>query len=242
MKRAARLAKWLRIDVHSHFIPGVDDGVKDTEEALTLLKGLNALGYAGAVTTPHIDSEHYPNDAKHLQQLFDEIQNELETASGMKLYLGAEYMLEPAFLDLLKSEVPLLNWEGHVLIETSNLSAPLFFDEAIYNMQRAGYQPVLAHPERYLYLGQHHDTIDRIKRKGVLFQVTAGALAGLYGNQAKKNARWLLKHDYADFVGSDLHRPRQLERFAKGLNERILTRNKSLPFRNNNLFVVEKKS
>lgn len=195
--------------MHSHLLPGIDDGSPDTGTSLALLKGLQELGYSRLVTTPHILWDLYKNDARTIQLAFQQ----LEAANApLPLRAAAEYLLDDHFDELLQNDIPLLtlkdNW---VLIEFSFVSAPLDVKEKIFNMQIKGYRPVLAHPERYLYFAAGRKGYEELRDMGCLFQLNLLSLAGYYGRQEMELAHHLIKKQYVDLLGTDMHHERHLQ-------------------------------
>lgn len=213
----------LGVDIHSHLIPEVDDGVKTLEQSIEIILAFKALGYTKLVTTPHISEAHYPNTAQTLREGFGLVKKELKAKSiKMEMELGAEYMADPSFLQLLKEDGPLLSWGGFVLIETPFTNFPLLFDEIIFELMAKGLTPVLAHPERYEYWFGDVLRMKKMRERGVRMQITASSLAGYYGVAQKKMAKAFLKESLVDFIGSDMHRYDQLVYLKKGLSSRYL--------------------
>lgn len=222
--------------MHSHLVPGVDDGVKTIEESLTLIKSFEKLGYQRLITTPHISESYYPNSESDLRDVFQNLQDALEaTGSQMALTLGAEYMTDESLLEKLSSKQELLNWDGHLLFETSFLNLPMIFDQTIFEIQSNGLIPVYAHPERYSYFHGEWDRLQELKNRGVHLQINAGSLIGHYGSGAKKMAIGLLKRGWVDFIGSDAHNMDHLKNLTKALRSKSLKYQQADDFRNNQL-------
>ncbi len=209
-------------DMHSHMLPGIDDGSPDAETSLVLLKGLEDLGFSNFVCTPHIYQDLYKNDPvtiggarTRLQRALDE--NELSTP----VHAAAEYFMDDHFEELLKTRTPLLPlWGNKVLVEFSFVSAPFNYKEILFDMQMAGYQPVLAHPERYIYFNNSKKVYEEIRNAGCLLQVNMLSLIGYYGKPTQELAQYLVKNKLVDLLGTDLHHVRHLEalRSAGALN------------------------
>lgn len=196
------------IDHHSHILPGVDDGVKKMETSLKVLERYEQLGIAEVWCTPHI-MEDIPNTTEALQNRFAEL---CEAYHGpIKLHLAAEYMMDALFEERLEhGDLLTLGNEGnHLLVETSYFTPPMDMDAILQRIKQKGYYPVLAHPERYVYMGK--DRYIALKDKGIRFQLNLSSLAGAYGSEAKSKARWILKHNYYNLAGSDLHSSRNME-------------------------------
>ena len=213
----------LGVDVHSHLIPEVDDGVKTLEQSIEIILAFKALGYTKLVTTPHISEAYYPNSIDTLRSGFVVVKEELDKQGiKMEIELGAEYLVDPSFLQLLKDDGDVLSWNGFILIETPFTNFPLIFEEVIFELMSRGLTPVLAHPERYEYWFGNIRRVKEMRDRGVKMQVTASSLVGYYGSAQKKMAKVLLKESLVDFIGSDMHRYDQLDYLEKGLSSRYL--------------------
>lgn len=210
-------------DIHSHLIPGVDDGVKTMAQSVEIIKKFQTLGYSKLVTTPHISETYYPNSPDILRSKFRLLKNELDNLGiDMELDLGAEYLVDATFLKELKTGGDVLSWSGFVLIETPFTNFPMIFDEVIFEIETRGLTPVLAHPERYEYWFGHTGRVKELRERGVKMQVTAGSLAGYYGPVQKKMAKSLIRESLVDFIGSDMHRIDQMGYLEKGLRSKDL--------------------
>lgn len=189
-------------DYHSHILPGVDDGVKKMEVSLKVLERYEQLGIAEVWCTPHI-MEDIPNTTAALKARFAEL---CEAYQGpVKLHLAAEYMMDALFEERLHQSdlLPLGDKGNRLLVETSYFTPPMDMDALLNQVKQKGYYPVLAHPERYVYMDRGRYTA--LKDMGILFQLNLSSLGGAYGSEAKDKARWLLKHNYYNLAGSDLH-------------------------------------
>lgn len=209
-------------DFHCHLIPGVDDGVRTQEEAQEAIDGLRALGYQGGVVTPHIYSGVYDNESDGLRAAFAEVQGRV--GSEYPLWLAAEYHTTDALFDYIANNDLLhlpLEDRRLVLVEFPYLMpAPRGMD-AIAALARAGYQPVLAHVERYRYIQADPDPwLSALSRYDTWLQCNIGSLVGMYGQGPRDFARNLLSQGRPVIWGTDLHRPRQIERYiANGLDQ-----------------------
>lgn len=226
----------LDVDLHSHLVPGVDDGVKSIDEALNLIKALHQLGYKKLITTPHISENYYPNSIDFLKKHFSDLVQAVNMAEiPINLQLGAEYLVDGQFLEALKNKEELLSWNGYLLIETSFQSLPLFIDEVLFEIQSRNLTPVLAHPERYSYFFGKIDQLTELNVRGVKMQITAGSFAGYYGPEEKKMAIKLLNQGLVDFIGSDIHGTRHIEFLEKGLKSKALRKRSNTEFLNESL-------
>ena len=170
-------------DWHSHILPGVDDGVRTMDEALEILYQYEELGVKTVWLTPHI-MEDLPNATTHLRERFAELQ--AAYTGNVKLHLAAENMLDNLFEERLKKNdlLPLGENSDHLLVETSYFSPPMGLNNILLRIKVKGYHPVLAHPERYVYMGE--SDYRQLKEMGVKFQLNLPSIAGMYGDRAKK--------------------------------------------------------
>ena len=200
----------LKVDPHSHFIPGIDDGSQSMEESLSLLRGMEALGYEKVITTPHIMVDVYRNTPKIIKEGLASLR-EAAKAEGIHIEIeaAAEYYLDEGFYDHLHSgEVMSIN-NKYLLFETSYVSKPLQLEEMIFEILAAGYIPLMAHPERYRYVEDPLKEYSRFKELGALLQLDLNSLGGHYGKDAKKKAEILSENGMIDFLGSDIHHLKQ---------------------------------
>jgi protein-tyrosine phosphatase len=200
----------LGTDMHSHLLPGIDDGAANTDQSLELMRGLQELGFKKFVTTPHIMADMYPNTKSTIARAFDT----LKQAGGENIPLrpAAEYFLDENFDVLLQEEEPLLCiYDKTVLVEFSFVTTPINFKERIFNLQIRGYQPLLAHPERYFYFNPKRSAYDELRDAGCQFAVNLLSFTGYYGRAAVDLANHLLKKDYIDYLGTDAHHQRHIE-------------------------------
>ena len=190
-------------DVHSHLLPGVDDGFKNRESTALMLDFLAGLGVERMILTPHISDEFPLNTPEFLKERLQMLQG--VTPANMTLQLAAEYMIDSGFAKRMEAGLMTLS-DNKVLVETSYLTPPFDLDETLYSIGLAGYQPVIAHPERYMYM--EDSDYRKLKDSGYLFQLNLFSLSGMYGSLPAKKARELLKNGAYDFVGSDCHSAR----------------------------------
>ena len=202
----------LTIDLHSHLIPGIDDGSKSMEESMALLRGLEALGYQKVITTPHIMFDAYKNTPKSIKEGLAALQNAAKDEGiDVEIEAAAEYYLDEGFYDHLHREDVMSIKGKYLLFETSYVSKPLQLEAMIFEIGAAGYIPLMAHPERYRYIKDLHQEYGRLKELGVMFQVNVNSFGGHYGKDAKKKADFLSKEGMIDFLGSDVHHKRHVE-------------------------------
>ena len=205
------------VDIHSHILPGVDDGSNSFEESLKLLRRIYSYGIKKVVLTPHIMDGIWENTNENLQERFNELQEFLakENFNEVTLHLAAEYMLDSNFNEILKSKQLLTIKDNYVLVEMSYLSAPLNLYETLFSIQVAGYKPILAHPERYSFFHQNYQEYYKLKEVGCSFQLNLLSLSNYYGKDVNLIAKKLLKDNLIDFVGSDTHNNRHLNYLEK---------------------------
>ena len=195
-------------DHHSHILPGVDDGVKKMETSLKVLERYEQLGIAEVWCTPHV-MEDIPNTTAGLQARFAEL---CEAYQGpIKLHLAAEYMMDELFEERLEQgDLLKLGDEGNqVLVETSYFTPPMDMDAILRRIKQKGLYPMLAHPERYVYMNK--ERYKELKNNGIRFQLNLSSVAGAYGSEAKDKARWILKQNFYNIAGSDLHSSRNID-------------------------------
>ena len=201
--------------MHSHLLAGVDDGAPDIETAKRLIDGLKSMGYTQLITTPHIYKEVYPNTPEILEPAYRLLLASLEE-NDIRIRYAAEYFLDDYVGDLLEKKQALLtihdNW---VLVETSFVQPTLDLNRRLFDLQVAGYKPVLAHPERYAYWHQDKQALHSFQDNGVLLQVNLLSLAGYYGKQVAESARYLVKEGLVDLVGTDCHHERHVAALRK---------------------------
>jgi len=211
----------LSVDLHSHLIPGIDDGAESFEDSLQLLKAFVALGYKKVITTPHIHP-NYQNTEEKVLERSEQLQNLIaENKIEIDLNVAAEYFVDEDLIDRVKGGDKLLSFgDNYLLIECSFINKPLSFSSDLFTLKSLGYRPLLAHPERYRFLEGSISWLEELKESDILFQVTLGSLVGYYGEEARKVALVLMKKGMVDFLASDLHKMSQVPYLKKGLELR----------------------
>jgi len=212
----------ITVDIHSHLLPNIDDGVRTIEESIEIIKKFQILGYTKLITTPHIMLDTYPNNREIITEKLHQIQIELKKQNiDIVIEASAEYYLDEHFFNLIENEEELLPFnEKYILFET----APTYVSEDILNVTikkilARGYIPVLAHPERYTYLKGDIKRYKKLKAKGVLFQIN---IKSLYDSSKPiyKMALKLIDAKIVDFIGSDVHRMRDIKKIKKVMQSR----------------------
>lgn len=206
-KRRKNLTGHSLTDIHSHLLPGIDDGAQSLEESVALIRGLMDLGYKKLVTTPHIIHDFYPNDPVIIQSKLEYLQQRLvEEGISVDLSAAAEYHLDEFFMEQLEKNAPLLTFgNNYVLFETPFMNESVYLKECIFKLISRGLKPVLAHPERYIYLHNNFSLVEDLLNRGVLFQININSLRGHYSKAAKTMAEKLIKEGWVHFLGSDCH-------------------------------------
>ena len=203
----------LNADMHSHLIPNIDDGSPDIETSLQLIRGMMDLGYKKLITTPHVMWDMYRNDRQIILDGLDQLRAATKMEGlDIEINAAAEYFLDEHVEELIKNKEPLLAISGNmILVEFSMAHPPMNLKDILFELQMNGYQPVIAHPERYIYLGNNKDFYDELKNIGCLFQLNLLSLSSHYGKPVHELAQYLIKKEYYDLVGTDLHHIRHLE-------------------------------
>lgn len=207
-------------DLHAHVLPAVDDGARTLDESLASILALKELGYSGCIITPHIYRSLYDNTRQHLEENFETLKANLARANvSFELRLAAEYFGDDHLMQLADTE-PLLGFgpptRMQVLVEFPYLSESLYWADVLSTLVRNGYQPVIAHPERYRYLAAELDTwLERFASFDAILQYDLGSLVGQYGKAATKTLNSLISRGMPHFWGSDLHRASQADKFIR---------------------------
>ncbi|MEO5909168.1 MAG: CpsB/CapC family capsule biosynthesis tyrosine phosphatase [Ginsengibacter sp.] len=223
---------WLAQDIHSHILPGIDDGSPDIETSLQLLQSLSDAGIQKFICTPHIIGDMYRNTPETINNALSKLKKAvLQNGMSIEISAGAEYMLDDHFLELLRNKEPLMKLcKNYILTELSYSTAPEKLEKISFEININNYQPLMAHPERYPYYHHNYDAYYRMKELGFLLQVNLLSLTGYYGKNVAKAAKFILENKLADFVGTDLHHfnhlnvltdSKSIKIFEKYLGDRI---------------------
>jgi protein-tyrosine phosphatase len=200
------------VDMHSHLIPAIDDGSKSDEETVSLLKEFEALGYKKIITTPHILAGLYNNTPEIIKAGEAKVKALIkENNINLSFKAAAEHMMDDNFDRMVANKTVLPLKDNWVLVECSFAAPPLDIESKLFSLEIKGFQPVLAHPERYTYWYKNRSMFDTLKERGVLFQLNLASLAGYYGKEAQELATYLIKKNYINLVGSDCHGKRHIE-------------------------------
>ncbi len=227
----------LEIDIHSHLIPGIDDGSPDVFTSVDLIRELRDLGFKKLITTPHIN-ELYPNTNDSIFDGLIQLKNELKNETiDVEISVAAEYMINDVFEQMILDDVPLLTLpQNHILVEMPHFSEPVNLHKVLSLLISKGYTPVLAHPERYRHYNGNLIQYERLKSYGCRFQVNILSLVGYYGRTVHDCAWTLLDNRLIEFVGSDLHNYRHLQAFKDNMSAECQHLLNNYPFQNRRLF------
>ena len=196
----------LRCDIHSHFIPGIDDGAQNLEQSMELLHAMHGLGYRKVITTPHSMSDGYKNTPEIILGGLEKLRAEVRrTGLDIEVDAAAEYYLDHELENKVMDRTVLTFGDNMLLFELPFISEPSVLLSIVFQMQTQGYKPVLAHPERYAFWYNDFSKYERLKDRGVLFQLNLVALSGAYGPQAKQIAEKLIDAGAYELLGSDCH-------------------------------------
>jgi tyrosine-protein phosphatase YwqE len=205
---------FLSVDMHSHLLPGLDDGLQTIDQSLSFIQQLQDLGYKKLICTPHIFFEMYPNSSETILPKLDLVRNAISKAGiDIQLEAAAEYMIDLEFEKLMDSGEQLLTFgeKKHILVEMSYLAPYPNFEKIIFNLQMKGLKPIFAHPERYAYLHNQPVKYERLIELGCDLQVNLLSLSGFYGKEVKKAAEVLFKKKMVSFLATDMHHERHME-------------------------------
>jgi len=222
--------------MHNHILPGIDDGAKNVEDSIAILQGFSELGIKRFIATPHIITNLYPNDQSTIYNSNRVLENALIEAglTGISIEAAAEHMIDDNFSKMLSDQDVLPIRKKYLLVEMSYLQRPLNFKEAIIQIANMGYYPILAHPERYMFLHKRKNKYEVYKKRGILFQMNMLSLSEYYGREVQKISHFLLDRELIDFLGSDIHNMGQLE-YLKNISLPNKTIRKLLPIIENTI-------
>lgn len=193
------------IDIHSHILPGIDDGARNIEESMQIIREAKQAGFDAIISTSHYIEASYDSSKSQRQELIKELKKNEDI---LKIYNGAEAYISDNFLELIKEDIlPTLNDSRYLLFELPMRNQALNLNEVIYELVANDYVPIIAHPERYSYIQDNPKIVFDLIDRGALFQCNYGSIIGNYGIKTKRTLKKLLKNDAVHFFGSDVHRP-----------------------------------
>ncbi len=225
------------IDIHSHLLPGLDDGVQSFEESEEIILNFQRLGYKKLITTPHVMSDFFRNTNESIVSKLSEMNAHLRQ-KGIDIILeaAAEFYLDEVLVSRIETDSPLLTFgKNYFLFETNFMTEPLNLKEFIFLATTKGYKPILAHPERYLYLQNNFSKVEDLIGRGVLFQLNISSLSGYYSKGAQVTAQKLIDKGYVHFLGSDCHNLQHIQLLEETRRSKYFQKAISLPLLNNTL-------
>jgi protein-tyrosine phosphatase len=195
------------IDLHCHILPGIDDGSPDLATSLEMARIAVADGITTTFCTPHIYPGLYENTGPDIKRRAANLQLILnDKGIPLTLNYGADAHLVPDILDSVRSKrVPTLGDSRYLLLEPSHNVRPPRFQESVFALIAAGYTPVITHPERLSWIGDHYDDFTSLANSGAWLQVTAGALLGRFGQFAQRYAEKFVDEGWTAVIASDAH-------------------------------------
>lgn len=201
-------------DFHNHILPGIDDGAREVEDSINLIKGFKEIGIETLVATPHVIGDYYPNNPETISKALNSIKTEIP--ADIKISTSAEYMIDQYFLDIIEKRKILPIIGKNVLVEMSYFQAPINLNEILFQLQNNSFSPILAHPERYAYMhSKDLEKFKELKSRGCTFQLNMLSLIGHYGSGIQKMAFQLLEENMIDYLGSDVHRIDHIEKIKQ---------------------------
>lgn len=204
----------LKTDIHSHLIPGIDDGSQSMDQTIGMLLKFQELGYKKVITTPHIMSDFYKNTPEIINSGLADVRSAIKEHNiNIEIEAAAEYFYDEFLIDKVKNkEVMSFGEEKFVLFEFSFTTAPKETDTLLFTLNTCGYQPVIAHFERYPYFFDNvEEVVNKFRRQGAKIQVNINSLTGHYGPKVRKQAELLIDNKWVDFIGTDCHRIEHLQ-------------------------------
>jgi tyrosine-protein phosphatase YwqE len=227
----------LTVDLHSHLLPGLDDGVKSYDESVSIIQAFVRLGYTTIITTPHVMSDAYRNTPEGILSSLEILRHRLrEQNIPVKIRAAAEYYLDEHLMKMVNDDQTLLTIHGkYLLFETNFLTEPLNLKEFIFLATTKGFKLILAHPERYLYLQQDLAKAEDLLNRGVLFQVNISSLTGYYSKPAQQTAEKLIDHGWVHWLASDCHQMQHVKLIEEARRLKYFKKALTLPLLNNSI-------
>lgn len=227
----------LRVDMHSHLLPGLDDGVSTLEEAESIIRNFIDLGYTRIITTPHVMSDAYRNTSAGILAKLEELNTYLKEKNiDISVSAAAEYYLDESLMKMVETDQRLLTFgERYLLFETNFITEPFNLKEFIFLATTKGYKLILAHPERYLYLHNDLNKVQDLLDRGVLMQLNISSLSGYYSKSVQQMAFKLVDRGMIHWLGSDCHHLPHTALMKQARNLRYFRKALTLPLLNNSL-------
>lgn len=200
-------------DIHCHIVPGVDDGSPDARTSVELVARMKSWGYDRIFASPHVADTTFENTPDILDPALDELREALNHAGiDVEVHRHAEYRIDDYFASQLERGLVTALPDNYILIENSFIQEPWNLEQLVFDLKLKGYNPILAHPERYSYYSIHNrDRYKALHDAGLMFQINLLSLADYYGGKERETAEWLIGNNLVDFLGSDLHHHRHAD-------------------------------
>lgn len=214
----------IQVEFHSHLIFGVDDGCETIDQSIELLREFEKLGMRKVITTPHVMSDFYKNSKDNIYPLRDQIRKRLQEENiQIEFEAAAEYMIDDGFeKKIAQGNLLTFGKEGkHILFELPFMTEPPNLSTCLFEMQIAGYTPVLAHPERYLYYANNREKYHELKERGILLQLNMLSGLGYYSKPVAEAAEYLVVNNLIDLVGSDTHHMRHMQILPEAIQHKV---------------------
>jgi protein-tyrosine phosphatase len=226
----------LGVDMHSHLLPGIDDGAATMDHTLGMILKFKELGFKKIITTPHIMQDCYPNTPEIINEKLAEVKKELSRIGlEIELEASAEYNVEDSLFENLKNNHLIPFASKHLLFEYSFFSKPYQTEKLIFDLIVQGYIPILAHFERYSYYHNQPDILETYRSKGVQIQLNLLSIIGHYGPEVQQQAFYMIDNQMVDFVATDCHRIEHLELLERFSSHPYFHKLADLPLKNKEL-------
>lgn len=195
------------IDIHCHILPSVDDGAKDMETSIAMLKMAEEKGTKTIIATPHYFAGYYEADYDNIRQKIEELREEAKKQNvNMELLEGQEICIDHHTIDKFQNKIiSTLNRTDYMLLEFPLDKLPKYSIDTIYELKIRGVKPIIAHPERYLFFIEKPTLINQFIEEGCLFQLNTGSIKGIFGKAVQKTALKYIENNLCQFIASDAH-------------------------------------
>lgn len=214
-------------DIHSHVVPGIDDGSPSVERSVELVGRMKEWGLEKLIVTPHVTQDTFENTPEIIEEAYGNLRRGLDEAGvDIEMDHSAEYRIDEMFVEQLEAGMVRRLHGEFLLVENSYIQEAYNLDQILFSISMKGFRPILAHPERYMYYYGKQNRYDELHGKGILFQVNLLSLAGFYGKEPKKIAEMLIDKGYVDFLGTDLHRRTHADMITKYLGSKDYRRHR----------------
>lgn len=196
----------LHCDVHSHFVPGIDDGSKSVDNSVEMIRHFYNQGYKKIITTPHVMGDFFRNNPENILEGLEKVKHQLKVENiPVEMAAAAEYYMDYEFEEKIGKEKLLTFGDNYILMEVSYVNEPDNLERVLFKLQTHGYKPVLAHPERYPFWFNKIEPFENLFNKGIILQMNINSLTGYYSPETKKTAEMLIDRGFIRLLGSDCH-------------------------------------